>query len=145
MGWDFTTLSEGRLDLIQKKDSEVAIGVFKVKPLVEARVSFTFNRWEMDKITRGAKDIDLINLENAVNKIAEFEEKAVYKGLKDGNIKGLEEASAHKKIPFGNDGSQIMEAISKGLIDLKDHFQEGPFVLIIGEEAFKKLNVQGSG
>ncbi|MGV8906456.1 MAG: family 1 encapsulin nanocompartment shell protein [Acetobacterium sp.] len=145
MGWNYTALSEGRLDLIQNKDAEVAIGVFRVKPLVEARVIFTLNRWEMDNITRGAKDINLTNLEDAVKKIAEFEEKTVYKGLKDGHIKGLEEASAHKKIPFGNDGTQIMEAISKGLIDLKDHFQEGPFVLIVGEEAFKRLNTGDLG
>jgi len=143
MGWDFAALSEGRLDLVQNKDAEVAVGVFKVKPLIEARVSFTLNRWELDNLTRGAKDIDLTNLEDAVKKIAEFEEKTVYKGLKDGHIKGLEEASAHKKIPFGNDGTQIMEAISKGLIDLKDHFQEGPFVLIVGEEVFKRLNTSG--
>jgi len=38
-----------------------------------------------------------------------------------------------------------MEAISKGLIDLKDHFQEGPFVLIVGEEAFKSLNTGDLG
>jgi len=30
MGWNFTALSEGRLNLIQNKDAEVAIGVFKV-------------------------------------------------------------------------------------------------------------------
>lgn len=27
--------------------------------------------------------------------------------------------------------------------DLKDHFQEGPFVLIVGEEVFKRLNTSG--
>lgn len=140
MGWDFAALSEGRLDLLEKKDTEVASGVFKVKPLVEVRVSFTLNRWEMDNVTRGAKDIDLRNLEDAVKKIAEFEEKAVYKGFKEGHIKGLSDASAHKKIPFGTTGSEIMEAISKGLLDLKDHFAEAPFVLIVGSEVYKRLN-----
>ncbi|KNZ41228.1 family 1 encapsulin nanocompartment shell protein [Acetobacterium bakii] len=140
MGWDFTTLSEGRLDLLKRNDGEVATGVFRVKPLVEARMSFTLSRWEMDNVTRGAKDIDLTNLEEAVKKIAEFEEKAVYEGFAAGNIKGLREASAHKNITFGNDGAQIMEAISTGLIDLKDHFEEGPFVLIVGEEAYRRLN-----
>lgn len=143
-GWDYTTLSEGRLELIEGAE-DVKTGVFKVKPLVEARVSFSLSRWELDNITRGAKDIDLGNLEDAVKKIAEFEENAVFKGFSAGKIEGLEKASANDKLSFGNDGSSIMESISQGLIVLRQNFEEGPFALIVGEEAYKRLNkdVQG--
>ncbi|MDP2844184.1 MAG: family 1 encapsulin nanocompartment shell protein, partial [Acetobacterium sp.] len=140
-GLAFTSVSEGRLELIDDDENLVKTGIFKIKPLVEARISFTLNRWELDNLTRGAKDIDLTNLEEAVQKIAEFEETAVYKGFDAGQIKGLETVSANEKIPFGETDSQIMEAISKGLVTLKEKFEAGPFVLIVGEVAYNRLNI----
>lgn len=139
-GWDYTVLTEGRLDLIGGQDGDVKTASYKVQPLIEGRISFTLNRWEMDNILRGAKDIDLSNLEDAAAKIAKFEEKAIYKGYLDGRITGLEEGSAHSPIPFGMDGTEIMESIAKSLIILNDNYQEGPFILVVGKEAWKRIN-----
>jgi len=144
-GWDYTTISEGRLEVIEKDQDGVKTGKFKIKPLVEARVSFKLDRWEMDNIVRGAKDIELENLEEAAKKIADFEEKAVYSGYKDGEIVGLEQASAHDAISFGEDASSMMEAISKGLLILRNHFEDGPFTLVVGEEAWNRLNREAQG
>jgi len=143
-GWDFTQISEGRLELIEE-ESVVKAGVYKVKPLIEARVSFSLKRWELDNITRGAKDIDLEPLENAVAELANFEEKAIYNGYSAGHITGLKQASTHDAIAFGESGSGIMEAITKGTLLLKDFFVSGPYVLILGKEAFTRINrdVQG--
>ncbi|MFZ7134177.1 MAG: family 1 encapsulin nanocompartment shell protein [Eubacteriales bacterium] len=144
-GWDYSALPEGRLDIIDAQDGEVKSGIYKVKPLVEGRISFRLDRWEMDNVTRGAKDIDLTALDEAVKKIATFEENALYKGLAQGNIVGLENASAHASIAFGNDGRAIMDAISQGLILLKENFEEGPFTLILGKETWKRLNKEMQG
>lgn len=144
-GWDYTVVSEGRLTDITKVNEDVSTGVFKVQPLIEARVSFSLSRWEMDNITRGAKDIELGNLENAAKKIAEFEEKAIYNGFDAGQIKGLDCINANEKIPFGEEDSSIMSAISKGLVTLKENFEEGPFVLIVGEVAYNRLNSSSKG
>lgn len=144
-GLDFTSLSEGRLEVIDDPDSTVAAGIYKVQPLIEARVSFALNRWEMDNLTRGAKNIDLSNLEEAAKKIAEFEEIAVYRGFEAGQIKGLDCVGANKKIPFGKTDASIMEAISKGMITLREKFEAGPFVLIVGEEAYNRLNKSSQG
>ncbi|MGD9474560.1 MAG: family 1 encapsulin nanocompartment shell protein [Eubacteriaceae bacterium] len=144
-GLDFTSISEGRLNLTKDTDDFIKTGVFSVKPLTEVRVSFSLNRWEMDNLTRGAKDIDLSNLEEAVKKIAEFEEKAVYHGYDPGSIVGLDGAVANEKIPFGKKDSEIMEAISKGIIVLKEKFEAEPFVLIVGQEAYNRLNKGSQG
>lgn len=144
-GLDFTSLSEGRLDLIDDQSSAVKTGIFKVKPLVEARVSFSLNRWEMDNLTRGAKDVDLSNLEEAVKKIAKFEEKAIYQGFDPAMIKGLNGIGNNQKISFGETDSDIMEAILKGLVILREKFETGPFVLIVGEEAYLRLNKSSQG
>ena len=47
------------------ENSDVKVGVFRVTPLSEARVRFSLNRWEMDNLNRGAKDIDLDALDAA--------------------------------------------------------------------------------
>lgn len=83
-GWDYNALPKGRLDSIQEGSGEVCSGLYSVQPLLETRISFELNRWEMDNILRGAKDIDLEPLEEAAHKIAMFEENAVYNGYQDG-------------------------------------------------------------
>lgn len=143
-GWDFTQVSEGRLESIDDKET-VKAGIYKVKPLVEARMSFSLNRWELDNIIRGAKDIDLEPLEKAVTELAKFEERAIYQGYTRGTIEGLLEASGHDPIVFGENGTEIMESITKATLLLKDFFVTGPFVLVVGNEAYTRINkdVQG--
>ncbi|MCR1898331.1 bacteriocin family protein [Irregularibacter muris] len=143
-GWDYTVIPEGRL-ILKEDEKDVKTGVFQVKPLVEARASFTLNRWEMDNVARGARDIDLDNLEEAVRKIAEFEENAVYKGYEAGNIQGLDQSTAHNIIPFGNDDQAIMDALSEGVVTLKEHYVEEAFTLIVGKEAYKRLHKKSQG
>ncbi|MCC5910167.1 MAG: bacteriocin family protein [Clostridiaceae bacterium] len=143
-GWDHTVVAEGRLDLLNE-DGNVKSGIYKAKPLVEARINFTLNRWEMDNIVRGAKDIDLDALEDAVRELAYFEEKSIYEGFEKGGIVGLKEASENESIPFGIEGTAIMDSISKGLILLREAYADKPFTLIVGKEAWRRLNMEIQG
>ena len=93
----------------------------------------------MDNIERGAKDVDYEPLENAVKEIALFEENAIYNGLEEGLIKGIDNVVQIDPIPLGNDPTTIMEAITKGLILLKENYQGGPFSLVVNEEAYKRI------
>jgi uncharacterized linocin/CFP29 family protein len=144
-GWNYTAVSEGRLDLLDD-EGDVKTGVFRVTPLSEARVRFSLNRWEMDNLNRGAKDIDLDSLDAAAEKIADFEEKAIYHGFSSGGIVGIEEAAAHKPITLGTDGSAIMEAISTALVTLRASHAQGPYSLILGTKGWLAINkvVQGT-
>lgn len=143
-GWNFTAVPEGRLDLVDDT-GDVKAGVYRVAPLSEARVRFTLNRWEMDNLNRGAKDIDLHSLDAAVEKIADFEEKAIYHGFKAGGIVGLSEAAAHKPVVFGKDGSSIMESVSVALITLRASHAQGPCTLVVGTKAWMALNKEIQG
>ena len=144
-GWNFTAVPEGRLDLVEEA-GDVKTGVFRVAPLSEARVRFTLNRWEMDNLNRGAKDIDLDSLDAAAEKIADFEEKAIYEGFKAGGIVGIAEATSHKPVQFGTDGPSIMEAISLALVTLRASHAQGPCSLVIGTKGWLAINkvVQGT-
>jgi len=143
-GWNFTAVPEGRLDLVDDT-GDVKAGVFRVAPLSEARVRFTLNRWEMDNLNRGAKDIDLHSLDAAVEKIADFEEKAIYHGFKAGGIVGLSESAVHKPVVFGKDGSSIMESVSVALITLRASHAQGPCTLVVGTKAWMALNKEIQG
>ncbi|MEA5033057.1 MAG: family 1 encapsulin nanocompartment shell protein [Sphaerochaeta sp.] len=143
-GWNFTAVPEGRLDLVDDT-GDVKAGVFRVAPLSEARVRFTLNRWEMDNLNRGAKDIDLHSLDAAVEKIADFEEKAIYHGFKAGGIVGLSESAVHKPVMFGKDGSSIMESVSVALITLRASHAQGPCTLVVGTKAWMALNKEIQG
>lgn len=88
-GLDYNAISEGRLVNLQESDG-VYFGNYQVTPLTETRVEFEMDRWELDNIERGAKDIDYEPLEKAMEKIALFEEKAIFEGLDKAIIDGLE-------------------------------------------------------
>ncbi len=139
-GWDYTVIPEGRLENFV--EDEVSSATYMVKPLIESRISFTLNRREMDSISKGVKDADLENLEEAVKKSALFEEEVVYSGYDQGNIKGLENETSHEAIDLGDNSSAIMGAITQGILTLKDSFAEGPFSLVVGREAWRKIHIE---
>ncbi|WP_201750535.1 family 1 encapsulin nanocompartment shell protein [Senegalia massiliensis] len=143
-GWEYNAISEGRLEPIECEE-EVCSGVYKVKPLVESRVEFELNRWEMDNLERGAKDVDLDNLEEAAKKIALFEEKAIFNGFKKGMIEGLKDASSQEKMNFGNSGDDILKSVSQAMIKLNRAFAGKPYVLVVGEEAYQRINANCMG
>ncbi len=143
-GWNYTAVPEGRLDLVEES-GDVKAGVYRVTPLSEARVRFSLNRWEMDNLNRGAKDIDLDSLDAAAEKIADFEEKAIFEGFKPGGIVGLAEAAAHKPVAFGKDGSSIMESVSIALVTLRASHAQGPCSLIVGTKGWLALNKEVQG
>lgn len=138
MGLDFNVITEGRLGPV-KREGNVGFSNYNVLPLMESRIEFEMDRWELDNIERGAKDVDYEPLENAVKEIALFEENAIYNGLEEGLIKGIDNMVELEPIAFGNDPNTIMEAITQGLILLKENYQGGPFSLVVNEEAYKRI------
>ncbi len=137
-GPQHNVLTEGRLGEIESKDN-VFYSSYKVLPLTEARIEFEMDRWELDNIWRGAKDIDYKSLEEAVKDIALFEDRAVYSGLEETSIVGLTKISEHPIIPFGENPTDIMDAIAQGIIRLREVYEEGPFTLIVNEEAYRRI------
>lgn len=145
-GWDYTVVPEGRLSLLEEEKKErVRSGLYNVKPLLEARVGFRLDRWELDNLVRGARDIDLDPLDEAVKKIALFEENAVYNGYAGADIKGLFKSSKQTPIPLGKEGSQIMLSLSKAVLLMQEAHQSAPFSLVVGEEAWKLINSEVQG
>lgn len=143
-GLDYNAIAEGRLGIIKGDKNEVRSSRYKVTPLLETRFTFELDRWELDNLERGAKDVDLGPLEEAVEKMAKFEDEAVYNGFKGGEIKGLTE-QAKKSLSFGKDESSIIDAVSEGMILLQEAYADKPYDLILGKEAYSRVQKQVQG
>ncbi len=75
-GWDFAAVPAGRLETsANQKNGNVRYGVHIVQPIVETRISFSLDIWELDNIVRGAKDVDFQPLDKAVKESALFEDR----------------------------------------------------------------------
>ncbi len=137
-GLDYNVITEGRLTNIDEVDG-VSYGNYQVLPLLESRIEFEMGRWELDNIARGAKDIDYEPLEEAMKSLALFEENAVYNSLEQAIVHGIDEEMEGVPIDFGNNPIEIMEAIAKGLVQLRKAFVQGPFSLVVNKEAYKRI------
>lgn len=139
-GWDYAAVSDGRLDI--KKDGPegaVRYGIFNVRPLVESRMSFKLNIWELDNISRGAEDANLDALEDAARKMAEFEEKAIFEGFDEAGIVGLKKASEHKSLTFPEKPEGILNLVARGIGEFTKASIQGPYNLVLGTEKWEEL------
>ncbi len=137
-GWGFHAVSSGRLGPV-KESGGVSYGTYAVKPLLELRVPFELNVWELDNATRGAKDVDLDVLEKAAEEVASFEDKVLFEGFKDAGITGLTQASEIAPIQFPQDPEQMIEAVSEGVAQLTKNGIEGPYSLAVPSDIWQQL------
>ncbi len=138
-GWDYSFVPDGRLEVLNV-DGEVGAALRKAVPLVELRIPFKLNRWELDNIERGVADPDLGMLEDAARKIALFEEDAIYNGLDGASIKGLVRAAMTEPIALGKKPEDIVKTIVKGTQKLRDNFVDGPLVLVVNPDVMATLS-----
>lgn len=130
----------GRLSLPKaKKEGKVGYGIHQVLPLVEARMNFSLQTWELDNIERGARDIQLNSLVEACREIAMFEEKAVYGGFEAGMIVGLQDLVKGKELSFALEMDAIVDAVSEGQTRMLKDGVEGPANLIVSAHIWKFL------
>ena len=136
----------GRLETATEPNSQqVSWGKRLVLPLVESRVPFQIDQMELDGVARGAKDVDLDPLEDAARRVAIFEESAVYNGFEPAGIEGIIPASANQPLDLPKDTREFPEAVARAIETMTLAGIEGPFVLVLGTEAWACLMQSGSG
>ncbi len=139
-GWQHAAVNLGRLDPGRvDAGNGVLYGIRKVQPLVEVRVPFTLDLWELDDVVRGARDPDLDPLIAAAGKLAAFEERAVYHGFAPAGIVGMGQASNHDSVALDGDAAAWPEAIGRAMIELKSAGEGAPYTLVAGPSVFRAL------
>nr|WP_321501981.1 family 1 encapsulin nanocompartment shell protein [uncultured Dethiosulfovibrio sp.] len=145
-GWDFHGWPMGRLSVSDSPFVQgTEHGIRKIQPLVEVRVPFSIDRWDLDDISRGSKTTDLSALEDAARKLALFEEKAVYTGMDSGCITGIAGAAEGESIPIPGDDEGLVQAIAQAAMVLKDRSVEGPYCLVCQKDLWKRIMTVSKG
>ena len=146
MGTDFPGVPEGRLEFPKKQPKDgVTFGIHKVHHLVEMRIPFELSIVELDNVVRGAKDVDLSNLEDAAREIALFEEQVIYHGLPEANIRGLALCNEGECLTMGSKPEQLLEAIAEGITEFTGRSVEGPYAFVVGPKLWRLMSAHLQG
>ncbi len=146
MGTDFPGIPEGRLDYPKKQPKgSLKYGIRKVHHIVEVRVPFELDVNEMDNVVRGAKDVDLANLEDAARKIALFEEQVIFHGLAEANITGLKLCVGDECLTIGSKPEELLEGIAEGVTAFTSRSIEGPYAFIVGPKLWSRMSAHVQG
>lgn len=146
MGSDFPGVPEGRLNYPEGQSEEgLTYGIPRVHHIVEVRVPFELKIDEMDNVIRGAKDVDLSALEEAARKIALFEEKVIYHGLPEANIRGLKSCAEGECMTIGSTPEELLEGIAEGVTAFTGQSIEGPYSFIVGPTLWRRMSVHVQG
>ena len=140
-GLEMGGLSTGRLVMPGKNNKNgVNYGIREFIPLIEIRKPFELDLWELDNIDRGAEDVDLDPLEEAVKQVAQFEEQVIYDGFEKANIKGFEKSAEKPGVDLPSDPEKFLDIISGEIISLQKDGVQGPYSLVLDETAWKNMN-----
>lgn len=139
-GWEYAAVNVGRLEVSRTPAPHgVPWGTRKVQPLIEVRIPFTLSQMEIDSVDRGARDIDLKELEAAATKLAAFEESAIYEGFPAGQIKGVIPSSGHRPIMLPTSAHDYQTAVAESIRTLDMAGIHGPYVLVLGTRPYYDL------
>lgn len=122
-----------------QKQSKISWAIHQVQPLVEVRVPFALSMAELDAVNRGAQDMDLGPLTAACLEIASFEEKALYQGFPEGNIKGIQDAAKKRSLLLPLEHNAFVETIAEAQIQMLKEGVKGPADLVVSAPVWKFL------
>ncbi len=139
-GFEHAALNLGRLDPASVEAAPgLYYGVRKVLPLVEVRVPFSLDLWQLDDVVRGARDPDLDPLVEAAHKLARFEERAIYYGFSPAGIEGIAQASTHARVELAKDSTAWPSAIAHASVRLGTSGFAPPHALVVGSKVFEEI------
>ena len=140
-GWAHAAEGQGHLGKLTDQGG-LSYGVHKVRPLVEMRLPFSLDIWALDDALRGARDVDLSAVEEAADRAADFEEKALYHGLKDAAIEGLAAQCAHPEVKLqAGHGGNIQASVASALRMMQtDSAVCGPYTLVAGKPLQEEMD-----
>lgn len=141
-GLEFSAVNLGRLKLDESHAQDgIRCGVREVLPLVELRVPFDVTVWDLDDIERGARDADTAGVAEAAKKLARFEDHAVFHGFEAGHIAGLDASISRIPIGSGRDAKLLLEAVTQGVVSLREAGVGGPYAIVLGTDAWSALEM----
>jgi uncharacterized linocin/CFP29 family protein len=138
-GWTHSAHNLGRIDTITGPAEGVSAAKRRVQPLVELRAEFKVSRVQLDDADRGATDIDLEELDEALRQIAIGENAAVFHGFAAGGIQGITEATSHAPVTHVPDMDKYPNSVAQAVNALRQSGIEGPYGLAICPDIYTSI------
>lgn len=136
-GWEFAAVNLGRLEVRSNDESQgVPWGVRTVQQLIELRLPFRLAQMELDCIDRGCATPDFGPVQQAVEQVAHFEERAIYHGFEAGQIRGIVSEAAHEPVSLPDNVEHYPGAMAEALKKLQLAGVEGPYNIILGPQQY---------
>src|SRR5580692_6451960 len=111
----------------------------EVKPLVELRVPFELSRQEIDDVERGADDSDWQPAKDAAKKLAFAEDRAIFNGYADADIRGIRESTSNPIQTLPADVRDYPDAVAHALRQLRLMGVNGPSSVLLGAGEYTAL------
>jgi len=145
VGWNESALDLGRTAPISPAPAGLELRRRLVRPLVELRAPFRLPRAELERIDRGARDVDLEPVRRAAEAFARAEDEALLLGCAPADLPGLVPCAAHEPVAMEPDPHAFPAAVARALEALRQAGVAGPYALALGSEAFQALDAAGEG
>ena len=111
----------------------------EVKPLVELRIPFELERQAIDDVERGASDSDWEPAKVAARRLAFAEDGAIFVGYRAAGILGICEGTSNPTKTLPGEVRAYPEAIAQALSQLRMVGVNGPYVVLLGADAYTAL------
>ncbi len=111
----------------------------EVKAVVELRVPFELDRKDIDDVERGANDSDWEPAKIAARRLAFAEDGAIFMGYSAAGITGVCQGTSNPKKTLPADVREYPRAISEALSQLRIAGVNGPYVVLLGSDAYTAL------
>jgi uncharacterized linocin/CFP29 family protein len=139
-GWEHSATNLGRTQPLPDAPADgIVAAQRRVLSLVELRVPFAVARDELRDADRGARDVDLDQLDTAAHRLAVAENRAVFHGWPAAGIGGIAEASTHEPILLGEDCARYPRHVAKAVELLLGAGVGGPYGLALGPDAHTRV------
>ena len=135
-GWRHSATDLGRTVPVEGPDGALGARQRRVLALVELRAPFSLSLEELRDAERGALDLDLGSLDDAVRKVARAENVAVFHGWAEAGIVGITEASPYDARPLGSVYAEYPGRVAAAVETLLSVGVSGPYGLALGPEGY---------
>ncbi|HEX4251249.1 MAG TPA: family 1 encapsulin nanocompartment shell protein [Pseudonocardia sp.] len=142
-GWEHSALRLGRTEALDgppgTDGGAVRARRRRVQPLAEVRIPFTVSRAEIDDAERGARDLELDDLERATRQAAEIENRVVFHGWPDAGIVGIVDAAPDRQPKLGETTHDYPGVVAATVDRLRLAGVEGPYALAVGPDVYTRI------
>ncbi len=135
-GFELSAVGTGHIHTIATPAEGVRASVREVTPVVEFMVPFELSREAVDAVDRGSEDSDWQPLKDAARKIAFAEDRAIFEGYAAAGIQGIREGSSNTAVKLPASIKNYPDTIAHALSELRLAGVNGPYVLVLGTDAY---------